>query len=138
MLTESNVNTVYLIISGVTLIAAILSPVLSTWLNNRHQLNMRKLELDTTAKNDEQNHNREIIEGYFMSTGKCVNNTSFENLGLYGSYYALAFQHLPDELHNQMRAINADIISNNYKSASIKYDELALMLRNHTAQSKSN
>lgn len=65
------------IISGVTLIAAILSPILTTIINNRYQLKLRKSEFL-------EKHKAEVIENYLKNVGAVINHPTHENLGKFG------------------------------------------------------
>ena len=65
------------IISGVTLIAAILSPILTTIINNRYQLKLRKSEFL-------EKHKAEVIENYLKNVGAVINNPSNENFEKFG------------------------------------------------------
>ena len=47
-------------------LAAIISPVITAIINNRHQRKMRELELKEQQRNDVILHKREIFEGYLQ------------------------------------------------------------------------
>lgn len=65
------------IISGVTLIAAILSPILTTIISNRYQLKLRKSEFL-------EKHKAEVIENYLKNVGAVINNPTLESLEKFG------------------------------------------------------
>lgn len=90
------------IISGVTLIAAILSPILTTIINNRYQLKLRKSEFL-------EKHKAEVIENYLKNVGAVINNPSNENFEKFGFnskevYLYISPDHwsLLDEIENQI------------------------------------
>ena len=135
---ETNLNNVYIIISCITLAAAILCPVLKAWINNHHQLKLKQLEIEAAAARSQSKHKQDIIENYLMSAGACIENPSYENLASYCSYYALAFQYMPEDLHPQMKNLNVDLADGVSKSAIDEYEKLALMMQEHTKQSLKN
>ena len=135
MTQETNLNSIYIIISCVTLAAAILCPVLTAWINNRHQFKLKKLELSDTAARLQLQHEQDIIENYLKNAGACIQNSTYENLALYNSYYSLAFQYIPKELHSQMKALNSNIVELDVATASSEYEKLAIMLRKHKDKS---
>lgn len=70
-----------------------------------------------------------------MSVGACIENPNLENLTSYRSYYAIAFQYMPEQLHKQMRAINSSFGEDDFESAAYEYEELALKMQVHIKQS---
>ena len=83
MPTESafDLNKIYLIISGITLVVALISPIATAWLNNRHQLKLKKLELQDASESEKERHKQEIIEKYLIAAAKCATDHSCESLG---------------------------------------------------------
>lgn len=138
MAQETNLNSIYIIISCVTLAAAILCPVLTAWINNWYQLKLKKLELSDSAARLQLQHDRDIIENYLKNAGACIQNSTYENLAAYNSYYSLAFQCIPEELHVQMRILNNNIVDLDVETASSEYEKLAIMLRKHKDKSSKD
>ena len=56
----------------VAIIGAVVSPVATTYLNNKHAEKMRQLEYEHQDKIEKQQHDREIYEGYIRAAGACV------------------------------------------------------------------
>lgn len=131
MTQETSLNSIYIIISCVTLAAAILSPILTAWINNRYQLKMRTLELDHDDKQASTLHHRQIIEHYLMAAGASAYNYNGNTVSEYGKYYALAFSHLPEECHAQMKKLNEVIHYNNVNNSRAEFEKLALIVKDH-------
>lgn len=126
---ETSLNNIYVIISCITLAAAILCPVLTAWINNKHQLKLKKLELEDAARKDEENHKREIIEQYLISAGRCLKESYAENFSTYAGYYAIAFQYVPQDLHKKMQELHEDILESDDATAIDTFTSLATKLQ---------
>lgn len=73
----------------VAIIGAVVSPVATTYLNNKHAEKMRQLEYEHQDKIEKQQHDREIYEGYIRATGACVRAANTDALQEFGKHSAL-------------------------------------------------
>ncbi len=95
-------NTFSVVISVVIAVCALLSPMLVARENNKHQLELRKLDIEEARKN----HAQEIVDGYFRTAGSCVHVRGAENLTEFGKYSNLVFFYLPTKYYSDIEAIN--------------------------------
>ena len=103
-------------ITAIIGLSAILSPIITTMINNRHQEHMRKLELNHADKIRREEHEREIFEGYIRAAGACVQDSSSPDvLHDFGEHSALAQYyvscekaHLINDLALTMRSASID------------------------------
>ena len=117
----------YLLFSMIIAGCALLSPGIITWVNNRHQLKLRKLEIEEQRKN----HSQEIIDGFFRSAGVCSRVLNTASLSEYGQYSSLIYFYLPSEFHADITAINnaanhhsnSEKVSNALEPLALKYAE---------------
>ena len=73
----------------VAIIGAVVSPVATTYLNNKHAEKMRQLECEHQDKIEKQQHDREIYEGYIRAAGACVRSANTDALQEFGKHSAL-------------------------------------------------
>lgn len=90
------------VFSVIIAVCALLSPMLVARENNRHQLELRKLDIEESRKD----HAQEIIDGYFRTAGSCVHVRGGENLTEFGKYSNLVFFYMPVEYYSDIEAIN--------------------------------
>ena len=78
-----------LLISGIALFFALVSPVISAWISGHYRLKERKIEI--SADNDRRRseyynqHRAEVIERYLSAAGKACEYGSFESREAFGA-----------------------------------------------------
>ena len=105
-------------ISVIIAICAIISPIITTLLNNHHICKMRKLDDAAQLQKDSYFYKRGIYEDYLRCTCRCITAASPAALNDYGKAYALA-----------LIALNNDIKHYLWGEASSKLNELAPLIR---------
>lgn len=84
-------------LTGIALVAAIVSPVITTILTNRFQLKMKKRELLDQRRLD-------VINGYLEAASEAL--YSFGASHSFQQYSAVIFLYAPRELHEKIRKLN--------------------------------
>lgn len=87
-------------------VCAILSPVITTLVNNHHQKVMKQLEYERSERAEEVLHIREIYEGYVREAGACLYIRTEEQVTKYGKYFGLILYYVPNVL--RMKIIELD------------------------------
>lgn len=126
-----DIERIYIIISAVTVLCALGAPALTAIINNHHQLKLRQMELEHSAKVTSAHHHRDIVESYLKVAGAVSYDYNVKSAAEYGKYYALAFAHFPCECHEQMKKLNSAIRYDNYNEARAEYEKLAAIVRSH-------
>ncbi|RGZ70226.1 hypothetical protein [Lachnospira eligens] len=116
-------------ISVIIAICAIISPIITTLLNNHHICKMRKLDDAAQLQKDSYFYKRGIYEDYLRCTCRCITAASPAALNDYGKAYALALIYFPNELQDKIIALNNDIKHYLWGEASSKLNELAPLIR---------
>lgn len=116
-------------ITVVIAISAIISPIITTLLNNHHLYKMRKLDDEAELRKTSYFYKRGIFEDYMRYTGQCVTHASADALENYGATYALALIYFPDELLDKIIDINAALNRHQWADALVKLNELSPELR---------
>lgn len=116
-------------ISVIVALAAIISPVLTAIINNRHQFKLKHLELEQQKYEQTVMYKRNIFENYLkgVSALSHYNNTE-ENCNLYSENYPLAFMYLPSEIQKLMTTINDLVGRHEYALVRNHIDELSLLI----------
>ena len=116
-------------ITVVIAISAIISPIITTVLNNHHLYKMRKLDDEAELRKTSYFFKRGIFEDYMRYAGQCVTHASADVLENYGATYALALIYFPDELLDKIIDINAALNRQQWTNALVKLNELSPELR---------
>lgn len=116
-------------ITVVIAISAIISPIITTLLNNHHLYKMRKLDDETELRKTSYFYKRGIFEDYMRYAGQCVTHATSDALENYGATYALALIYFPDELLDKIIDINAALNRHQWEDALVKLNELSPELR---------
>lgn len=112
-------------ISVVIAFCAIISPIITTILNNRHLYKMKKLDIKLETEKASYFYKRGIYEEYLKLAGKCATNADENNLREYGEIYLLALVYFPDDLHSELMNIHTLLCQFNWREARIALDILA-------------
>ncbi len=116
-------------ITMIIAICAIISPVITTILNNHHLYKMRKLDDMAQLRKTSYFYKRGIYEDYLRYTSQCITCYSKESLDNYGAAYALALIYFLEELHDKIIELNADIQNHLWAKALPKLNDLAPSIR---------
>lgn len=110
-------------ISVIIAITAIISPILTTLLNNRHQLTIKKIELKQLEYERSILHKREIFENFLQALSKVAQNPSEENIELFAKYYPLAYIYVPKPVKKTLAEINL-LLQRGIYDEVVKYVDL--------------
>lgn len=115
-------------ISVIIALCAIISPILTCLINNRHQLTIRQLESEQKRYESTTIYLRSIFENYLRAAGKCVGRANSDALREYGEYYLVALMYAPDDIKHKMIHAHELMESYQWSDASKCYEELAPMI----------
>lgn len=106
------------IISGIALVAAVLSPVITAIVNNKYQSKINRQKYF-----DE--HRAQVIENYIQSVGELCEDVDRESFRrAYGRNSKEIYLYLPQELWSKVDSIDSLIYRNNHRQACIVLAEL--------------
>lgn len=100
-------------ISVIVALCAIISPILTTIINNRYQMKVKKLEAEQRFYEDTIVRKRTIFENYLKAASRCAIRAKGEYLAEYGEYYISAFIYAPSDIRTDM--INIHNLMTEYK-----------------------
>ena len=110
-------------ISVILGVAAIISPVLTTLLNNHHQLKLKKLELKQKEYEQTILYKRNIFENFLTALSMVAQLHSRENINEFAKWYPLAYMYLPEEVQKTLATINL-LLAHNKCDEIVKYVDL--------------
>lgn len=116
-------------ISVIIAICAIISPIITTLLNNHHLYKMRKLDDEAELRKSSYFFKRGIYEDYLRYTSQYIASRSRENLCKYAEIYGLALIYFPDELRDKIIDLHTDIMNPLCEFDLAKFDALAPLIR---------
>lgn len=116
-------------VSVILAVCAIVSPVLTTLINNRYQLKLKRIDMKLEQEKASYFYKRGIYEDYLKITGKCVTYASQEALQEYGQTYSLALIYFPDDLIPEIVHINNCISVKDWSQARTCLTKLAPKIR---------
>lgn len=117
-------------VSAILGISAVISPIATAVINNRYLLKLKKLEYEHQDKKESFFYKRGVYEDYLRYTGKCIAFVTKENLQEYGKIYSLALIYFPEELVDDLKALNDAIHNNQWDVSRSRLNELAPKIRN--------
>ena len=109
MLNSNNFDWSY-VISGITLVVAIVSPVLVTILNNYHNSKIRKLELDYQNQLSYYQKQESVFNSFLESASKQINHDYPSERNEYMQSYNQLFLYSPEEYWEQFKKLNEAVI----------------------------
>lgn len=117
-----NWSAVSAVAASTALILAIVSPIATAYMNNHHQLKLKKLEIETI-------HQAKIIEGYVSSAGEAI--AAFGASGTlknFGNYSGQVYLYISSDLWDYIDSINERLWCCDYPAAQIPLKELCKKL----------
>ena len=126
-----NMPTIDLTISVTSILAisAIISPIVTAIINNRHQYKLKELEYKHENEKSSLFYKRGVYEDYLRCVGRVVAFSDNESFKEYGRIYPLALIYFPESLYDQLIDINDDLQARRISIASEKLNVLAPKIR---------
>ena len=103
------------IITATVALMSFISPILTTLINNRHQLKIKKLELKQKQYEDTVIYKRNIFENYVSALSKLSAYATGDSIKEYGNYYSLAYMYLSENLQSEMSKINGLVLDHKWE-----------------------
>lgn len=121
-------------ISVIVALAAIISPILTAIINNRHQKRMKLLELKQQQYENTLLHKRDIFESYLKGLGLVIHYSDHPNISTYSQYYLAAYMYLPDRVRSLMSEMNTKILYQNIDDVGNLYNLIATAIAEELQQ----
>ena len=111
-------------VSVIVALAAVISPILTTLINNHHQTKLRMLELKHKHYEQTVLYKRNIFENYLKGLSMVSQNPTMENIDRYSKYYSLAYMYLPEHIRIKMSSVN-NLLHDNESIPTANIDVIA-------------
>lgn len=95
----------------VAAVAAIVAPIITSWINNRHQYKMRKLEIMQAEK-------IHAIQHYAESCSNYISRPNLPELTEYSKSYGKIFLYADKNTHQDIEQIHRYLDNHDFQSAS--------------------
>lgn len=117
-------------ITSILAVCAIISPILTAIINNRHNWRIRKLEMKREDYQNNVMYKRNIYENYLRAAGRCIYHSDIANLKEYGEHYLVALMCSESELRSKMIEINKDLRACEWDKASFNLELITPEIHN--------
>lgn len=107
-------------ISVIVALCAIISPILTTIINNLFQIKLKRLESSQKRYEDTVLHKREIFENFLSAFNQVCQLPTNEAIAQYSSSYSLVYIYLPKKVRDDLGTVNL-LINNKKYNEAIKY-----------------
>lgn len=97
-------------------VCAILSPVITAVVNNKHQKIMKELEYKQAEHAEKEQHIQQIYEGYIRETGACIRVLTGEQATKYGECLGLILYYVPDDIRKEILQLDTELFAHNSDS----------------------
>ncbi|MDE7435726.1 MAG: hypothetical protein K2N01_07925 [Lachnospiraceae bacterium] len=111
-------------ISVIVALCAIISPMITTIINNRHQVKIKHMEHSQQKYEDTALHYRNVYENYLKHAGRCIYYSDNDALKDYGEYYYSALMYAPSDIRTDMIKANELMLKSRFDEASALIEEL--------------
>lgn len=115
-------------ISVIVALCAIISPIFTTIINNRHLLKLEESKQKQKLYENTTLHKREIFENYMMYAGQCIYYADANALKDYGKYYFPALMHAPSYLRPDMIKANQLMQQDQFDDVVKLFEKISLQL----------
>lgn len=123
----NNINeNLSILVSAIIALSAVISPVLTSIINNLHQRTMKKLEHKEKYYDETISYQRKIFEDYLSAIGKCVSSNfgNAETQTAYNTTYLRASLYATKELQQLMKITDNAIRCEKTKETLVSLNEL--------------
>lgn len=110
-------------------IIAIVSPVVTTIIDNLFRLNSKRLELESLKHKEHSEFVKRIFENYLSYTGKVINEPNHENLGAYGSAYGLILFYVSDDEAEKIMDCHRCIRRREWDDANLRFEMVSQAIK---------
>lgn len=119
-----------LTVGSILAISAVAAPVITTAMNNQHQLKIKQLELDDAQRCREMKRLTEIYDTYVSAAGACVMYPGNADFSAFQAASAKAMLYAPETVLPQMQELATKIESLDTDEALPLICEITQSLRN--------
>ena len=102
-----------------------LGPIVTTILTNRHQLKLRKLDIEEKQADSLNTARITAIENFVCYVGQCIVNPTHEHKALCGKYFFQVYAYVPRSLWDSLDDLYVQINERNWDVAKTSFNEIA-------------
>lgn len=120
-------------ISAGVAIAAIISPILTALINNKHQTKIKRMELKHDHYEKTVTYQRNIFENYLKIAGHYIGSEfkDYEDQKKYNDAYLATLLYTPNDLKQFLVDANKFIIQKDIKRSLSSFELVATKIRDH-------
>lgn len=111
-------------ISAIVALCAIISPIITSFINNHYQYKIKQLELEHSNKLRSEDYRKKLCEKYFINVSKHIACHNEKTLQEYSESYLIAFLYFRPTNWTFLRQINKAINDKNWENATNLLEDL--------------
>ena len=86
----------------ISIIGVSVGPLLTACINNKHQLKLRKFDIEEKEMSEYCSRRRTAIENFLSSTSKYLSDCQYKNVEVCGESFFQVYPYVPKELWNDL------------------------------------
>lgn len=118
-------------ITAIIAFCALLSPILTTLINNHYQLKLKRIEINQLKLEKTTFYKRGIFENYLKYAGRCIQNPDNDSMEMYGETYFLAYTYAPLQIREKMVIVDRFIANANIDRSVESLEQLAPLIEEY-------
>lgn len=115
-------------ISVIVALCAIISPILTSIINNQYQLKLKRIELTQQEYKETVLYHRNVYEKYLRYAGRCIYFSDSDALKEYGESYYSALMYAPPDIRVDMIEANKLMLETELTEASALIEKIAIKI----------
>lgn len=105
----------------IALVVAILSPAITAYFTNQHQLKLRKIDIEEKAIDVYEKHRFETISTFLSQAGRFLSHPNTANMDNFGERFHSIYQFVPESSWQSYDEFYNLCISSNYVEARKRF-----------------
>lgn len=112
----------------ISLIGTIASPIITSIITNRHQLKLRKLDIEEKQISEYTEHRRCAIENFLSSTSKYLSDCQYKNIEVCGEKFFQVYSYVPQNLWESLNILYSHICEDRTDEARVLFLKISNQL----------
>ncbi len=112
----------------ISVTGTILSPIITAFITNNHQLKLRKLDLEQSALDKYENNRFTALNTFISKAGRCLSYSDEETVKDLGEAYHCIYQYVPEDFWSDLDQFYTLLISYKFDEAKKIYPAIVRRL----------
>lgn len=109
---------------AISIIGTIVSPIITSVITNRHQLELRKMDIEQRAVEQYNKQRFLAIDSFISKAGRCLAHPTTDNAREFGDCFHNIYPYVSCDLWDKLDKLYSAVISNNWSTAKDLHPEI--------------